>query len=97
MNQNLLLGHWMIRVDHPTGQLKLFSPSSSEYGEHPYYLSGRPVIASCITEIFESSDHAIHVGHERHVTSNVPKLRAWSAAGVAKPEKAQRWTQWGHL
>jgi len=54
-----------------------------EYDNHFYYLSGRPVIASCISGI-----SAIHGGHERHVTSNVPKVPAWSAAGVAKPYKA---------
>jgi hypothetical protein len=36
-----------------------------EYDKYFYYLSGRPVIASCITGI-----SAIHGGHERHVTNS---------------------------
>ncbi|WP_303910920.1 hypothetical protein, partial [Thalassolituus maritimus] len=40
-----------------------------EYDNHFYYLSGRPVIASCITGISGTSDRAIYGGHERHVGS----------------------------
>ncbi|TNC88742.1 MAG: hypothetical protein CSH36_13165, partial [Thalassolituus sp.] len=50
-----------------------------EYDKYFYYLSGRPVIASCITGI-----SAIHGGHERHVEGDAPEVPALSAAGVPK-------------
>ncbi|SIS97436.1 hypothetical protein SAMN05421686_1072 [Thalassolituus maritimus] len=71
-----------------------------EYDNHFYYLSGMPVIASCITGISDTSDRAIYGGHERHVDGDAPKVPALSAIGVptaltafmgqalAKPDKA---------